>query len=88
MASQSAQMALTSCIEYSAFAKGIVKGGRKFLEGRTAGTPFGLPDLPFHGSPAESAYDVRRIVLLERLIDRMIYVCNMSQIVPLKTNLK
>jgi len=74
MASKAAPMASTFCTEYSAFVQGIIKGARVYLEDKPPETPFGLPDLPFHGAPPESEYDLRRMVLLERLIDRMIFV--------------
>lgn len=72
-ASQAALMASTFCTEYSAFVEGIIKGARAYLQDKPAETSFGLPDLPFHGEP-ESEYDFRKMVLLERLIDRMIFV--------------
>jgi hypothetical protein len=64
----------TFCSEYSAFVEGVVKGARKFLENKTAGTPFSLPDLPVKNHAASGDYNLRRIGLLARLIDRMIFV--------------
>jgi hypothetical protein len=64
----------TFCSEYSAFVEGVVKGARKFLENKSVRTTFSLPDLPVSDHAESGDYNLRRIGLLVRLIDRMVLV--------------
>ncbi|KAF4628118.1 hypothetical protein G7Y89_g10033 [Cudoniella acicularis] len=65
-------MAPFTCGQYAAFVAGIIKAAN--FSGRKAPyeVPFSLPVLPFQNTPPQTPYNTRRMLLLERLIDRMI----------------
>lgn len=74
----------TFCSEYSAFVEGVVNGACKFLKNRPVGASFCLPDLPVKDLSDGTGYNFRRMVLLDRLIDRMIFVSTGSQVYDLQ----